>query len=41
MWIEYNEKLLLVHTPHPSIHPACMVCWWVLVSFGLEFGVGL
>jgi len=28
MWIEYNEKAILVHTHHPSIHPsihpACM-----------------
>jgi len=30
---KYNEKVLSVHISsiHPSIHPSCMVCWWVLL----------
>jgi hypothetical protein len=29
---KYNEKVLFCpHIIHPSIHPACMVCWWVLL----------
>jgi hypothetical protein len=30
---EYNEKVFPVHTSfiHPSIHPSCMVSWWVLL----------